>query len=214
MKLYPSELKPIQTLYNGYHFRSRLEARWAVFFDSLKIRYEYESQGFDLGSGVWYLPDFWLPDRGWWVEIKPERTEESRIKPRKLANQSNRPVMIIFGNPWLNEVVFTVYESASMIVQQILETINAHGGTLSADCGSFYYKGIALTEEIKSSIRVRKFELLKLLEPHKSEQEIQSEIDNKRLTEPMFARYFEVSEAQILQAYSDARQARFEFGGK
>ena len=31
------EVKPIETTYNGYKFRSRLEARWAVFFDSAEI---------------------------------------------------------------------------------------------------------------------------------------------------------------------------------
>jgi hypothetical protein len=35
----------IQTHYNGYHFRSRLEARWAVFFDECGIRYQYEPEG-------------------------------------------------------------------------------------------------------------------------------------------------------------------------
>ncbi len=52
------EIKPIETIYNGYHFRSRLEARWAVFFDALGIEWEYEPEGFDLGGGVYYLPDF------------------------------------------------------------------------------------------------------------------------------------------------------------
>lgn len=37
-----SEIKPIQTRYKGYHFRSRLEARWAVFFDALGIAWKYE----------------------------------------------------------------------------------------------------------------------------------------------------------------------------
>jgi hypothetical protein len=36
------EIKPIETEYGGYKFRSRLEARWAVFFDTAKIKYEYE----------------------------------------------------------------------------------------------------------------------------------------------------------------------------
>ena len=54
------EIKAIETIYNGYKFRSRLEARWAVFFDNAVIEYEYEPEGFDLG-GVWYLPDFYLP---------------------------------------------------------------------------------------------------------------------------------------------------------
>ena len=31
------EIKAIQTEYNGYLFRSRLEARWAVFFDACGV---------------------------------------------------------------------------------------------------------------------------------------------------------------------------------
>lgn len=51
-------IKPIETVYNGYRFRSRLEARWAVFFDALGVEYEYEPEGFTLPSGEKYLPDF------------------------------------------------------------------------------------------------------------------------------------------------------------
>lgn len=51
-------IKAIETVYNGYRFRSRLEARWAVFFDALGVKYEYEPEGFELPSGQWYLPDF------------------------------------------------------------------------------------------------------------------------------------------------------------
>lgn len=47
----------LKTHYNHYRFRSRTEARWAVFFDVLGIAYRYEYEGFDL-HGVWYLPDF------------------------------------------------------------------------------------------------------------------------------------------------------------
>ncbi len=57
-------MKPtaIQTEYKGYLFRSRLEARWAVFFDACNVRWEYEPQGFVLGNGTCYLPDFLLHD--------------------------------------------------------------------------------------------------------------------------------------------------------
>lgn len=41
-------IQAIQTHYNGYKFRSRLEARWAVFFDEMGIQYEYEKEGFEL----------------------------------------------------------------------------------------------------------------------------------------------------------------------
>lgn len=63
-------IKPIETYYNGYRFRSRLEARWAVFFDSMEIQYEYEPEGFELPSGEYYLPDFHLPSLKTYVEVK------------------------------------------------------------------------------------------------------------------------------------------------
>lgn len=33
---------------DGYRFRSRLEARWAVFFNNIGLEYEYEMEGFDM----------------------------------------------------------------------------------------------------------------------------------------------------------------------
>lgn len=68
-------MKAIETRYAGYRFRSRLEARWAVFFQTLGLKWEYEPEGFDLGFGVRYLPDFrvWYPDDPVpvWFEVKP-----------------------------------------------------------------------------------------------------------------------------------------------
>lgn len=65
-------LKPIPTSWGGVRFRSRLEARWAVFFDFLHIPWEYEPQGFDIGDGQAYLPDFILGmGQLIWAEVKP-----------------------------------------------------------------------------------------------------------------------------------------------
>ncbi len=64
--------KAIETIYKGYRFRCRLEARWAVFFDALGMPFEYEKEGFVLNDGTKYLPDFWLPSLKLWVEIKSE----------------------------------------------------------------------------------------------------------------------------------------------
>lgn len=64
-------IQAIETRYAGHRFRSRLEARWAVFFDTLGIRWEYEPQGYLVGPGrMPYLPDFRLPDLNTWVEVK------------------------------------------------------------------------------------------------------------------------------------------------
>ena len=66
-------LKPIETTYRGCRFRSRLEARWAVFFQTLGLKWEYEPEGFQLTSGDWYLPDFrvGLVNGPTWFEVKP-----------------------------------------------------------------------------------------------------------------------------------------------
>jgi hypothetical protein len=67
-------MQAIQTRYAGYLFRSRMEARWAVAFDAMKVKWEYEPEGFKLPSGIYYLPDFRVKlaaDRTLWIEVKP-----------------------------------------------------------------------------------------------------------------------------------------------
>jgi len=93
-------IKPIETRYNGYRFRSRLEARWAVFFDALGIEYEYEKEGYDLGEAGRYLPDFWLPQVNMWAEVKPVKlTDEERKKGDALVIASEYPCLMLIGAP-------------------------------------------------------------------------------------------------------------------
>lgn len=91
-------VKAIETVYNGYRFRSRLEARWAVFFDLMDIQYEYEKEGFDLGDDVLYLPDFWLPELDCWFEVKGvECNGDDQAKVDLLREQSGKPVIVATG---------------------------------------------------------------------------------------------------------------------
>ena len=65
-------IQPIQTRAYGHLFRSRVEARWAVFFETLGLKWEYEPEGF-LVDDEPYLPDFRIttPQGGvLWVEVK------------------------------------------------------------------------------------------------------------------------------------------------
>ena len=77
-----SNIKAIETRYKCYRFRSRLEARWAIFFDALGLSWEYEPEGFETDAG-WYEPDFRLTidnpsDNPWvWVEVKPQKLNET-----------------------------------------------------------------------------------------------------------------------------------------
>ncbi len=101
-------IQAIETVYNGYRFRSRLEARWAVFFDALRIPWEYEKEGFDLGEVGKYLPDFWLPTVGLrgcdtpgiWIEIKGAKpTDEEQNKCSVLAEGTEHPAILFWDLP-------------------------------------------------------------------------------------------------------------------
>lgn len=89
------DIKPIETVYNGYRFRSRLEARWAVFFDAIGAEWEYEPEGFQLPDGTKYLPDFRLHNvkgRGAndiWVEIKGTLSDKDLHKIVDFSYGSN-----------------------------------------------------------------------------------------------------------------------------
>jgi hypothetical protein len=92
-------LGAIETRYKGYRFRSRTEARFAIFFDGLGLKWEYEFEGFKLPSG-WYLPDFWFPDLKEWVEVKgAEPTEEEKILAQELRSHTKAPVSLFWGTP-------------------------------------------------------------------------------------------------------------------
>lgn len=98
------DIKPIETVYNGYRFRSRLEARWAVFFDSARIPYEYEIEGYRLSDGSYYLPDFYLPWFHAFVEIKPKGMDakEKAIAEKKcelLFHKEGIVVLLCEGDP-------------------------------------------------------------------------------------------------------------------
>lgn len=107
---------PVETTYNGYKFRSRTEARWAVWFDAVGLYYQYEIDGFDI-NGEWYLPDFFVPSlegRVWeggtppiagsWVEIKPKYpTAHEMDLLRGLKKKTTHHVYFFVGTPWIGE---------------------------------------------------------------------------------------------------------------
>jgi hypothetical protein len=91
-------MKALETVYRGHVFRSRLEARWAVFFDQIRVRWEYEPEGFKLDDGSNYLPDFFLHfDGGIYAEIKPEGDDFA--KAREFAK--HKKIVLLDGAPQL-----------------------------------------------------------------------------------------------------------------
>ena len=72
-----NKIKAIETTYKGCRFRSRLEARWAVFYNALGIQWQYEREGFDC-DGFFYLPDFYLPVQRYWIEVRGRMIDDMK----------------------------------------------------------------------------------------------------------------------------------------
>lgn len=92
------EIKAIETEYNGYRFRSRSEARWAVFFDACGIEYVYEPEGFKLSDGTMYLPDFYLPESNSFFEVKGIMSKFDMHKVEMLIKNSGKPCTIGYSD--------------------------------------------------------------------------------------------------------------------
>jgi hypothetical protein len=94
-------MKAINTLYKGNYFRSRTEARWAVYFDALGVEWEYEKEGYDLGDGVFYLPDFWFPKHKMYGEVKgnADISNDDMEKMKRLVLQSGKDLCLFVGTP-------------------------------------------------------------------------------------------------------------------
>lgn len=85
--------------YAGCKYRSRTEARWAVFFDALGLRFQYEFEGLEIRSGA-YLPDFWIPDLKLFMEIKgDEPTEMGRRKCAEVCEAAQCAMILAVGAP-------------------------------------------------------------------------------------------------------------------
>lgn len=74
-------IEAVPTEYAGTTFRSRLEADWAKTLNGARIKWRYEPEAITLSSGNVYIPDFWLPEIGVWLEVRGPTCRGSR-RPR------------------------------------------------------------------------------------------------------------------------------------
>lgn len=118
----------IETRYRGYRFRSRLEARWAVFFDHMGIEFQYEPEGYKLPSG-WYLPDFWLPQVDMWAEVKQNKfSAHEYALAYELSHETSHPCLMLVGEP-----DFKPYESVTVV-----KGVDEFGGVVHDDIMILY----------------------------------------------------------------------------
>lgn len=130
-------VKPIQTIYNGYRFRSRAEARWAVFFDTCKIKYMYEPEGLVLSDGTRYLPDFYLPESKTYFEVKGLMNEVDMHKIEQLQEDLSVPVVIGYSD-------MTFQASSNFSCEVPIFRITCKGNSMfckCAKCNKFFFIG-------------------------------------------------------------------------
>ena len=113
----------IPTMYSGVQFRSRLEARWAAFFDGCGWAWEYEP--FDLDG---WIPDFILlgSKKQVLVECKPDGFAEDlqAHAPKIVAAKPKHEVMI---------VGFTIFPSALELIDWPCLGLISEGSPETAD---------------------------------------------------------------------------------
>lgn len=186
-----ADIKPIETYYKGYRFRSRSEARWAVFFDTLGIKYIYEPEGYVFEDGTHYLPDFYLPNSNSFFEVKGiTLTAEEKNKINNLIRRSKKNFVIGYSDMsfqatslYEDETYILDFKEESWLVQcYACKEYQFIGSSGSWQCrGCKYYDG-----DSTSSLEC---------------------LGNW----PDADNYFKPSGA-VLDAFIAARQARFEYG--
>jgi len=211
-----AEIKAIETYYNGYRFRSRLEARWAVFFDTLGIEYQYEPEGFQ-GNGYAYLPDFYLHQDRMYVEVKPlkEGADESIEKATKFLGKEIETLLLLPNIPYDKKDGMWFFP-----------VLYRHPVTRCVD-----YKFITFAYDIEKSIYCLDTECFDTVpeDPYEHRNMWAFDKDSTRrkaLTEYLLKpRYIshddavcmygdETMDATIMSAFKKARSARFEHGEK
>lgn len=136
-------IMPIETAYKGYRFRSRLEARWAVFFDALGFDWQYEPEGFKCHWPVYdeqgdatgtkeakWLPDFYLSEPRVFVEVKGTWKDVPENYWRMLL------WMLDWSGPLANE------ESALLFLGNIPDPSSARRGRRPGFPIAYWSKGV------------------------------------------------------------------------
>ena len=111
--------RAIETRYSGCRFRSRLEARWAVYLNAIKAKWVYEPEGFVLSDGTHYLPDFFVyrwdsdenpaaRDWGYWLEVKAVAPTDAELAAlHRLCVESGHKGFLAFGK-FPNPTVYSI----------------------------------------------------------------------------------------------------------
>ncbi len=113
-------MKPIPTQYKRVQFRSRLEARWAVFFDRMNIEWEYEPIEVETKSLGRYCPDFMLAGQ-YIAEVKPVFPTGLEMQKMRSAAAYSLGVILLIGTPgyrcyWMLTLKYGVKDESPILL--------------------------------------------------------------------------------------------------
>ena len=212
-------IKAIETEYNGYKFRSRLEARWAVFFDSVGIKWEYESEGYILPDGTKYLPDFYLLDYDWFVEVKAPRESSGKelFKTIKFVYHTQHVVLVLGNIP--KDSKNMVYHYWALYFNILRNEV--YGERVCIAPYDDETEEIPPKAKIETYLAIDREEVIFQTQTLKSYGKLVESKQDKDLTKEIYGAdsmpYSEIYEGsfelqELRDAYSKARKARFEHG--
>lgn len=80
--------------YKGIYMRSSWEIKVAQWLDENNIEWKFEPQWFKLEKNLRYLPDFFLPEKNTFLEVKGFLREKDKLKMNKFIELGNELLYI------------------------------------------------------------------------------------------------------------------------
>lgn len=209
-----NKITAIETIYKGCRFRSRLEARWAVFFDACGIKWEYEPEGFEI-DGEKYLPDFYLPDLDTYAEVKGQRPgyEQEILKLQKfivwggpikqIVILSNLPDVKMWGLPhfpayyWHTRQVMAGW----FFFYDVIDDVDGH-------ISNAHYRGPYITRGFVND----RFSIEPVTDYDLELQMRNADDVWKEAYDEAYYKYTRQVNSIVFEAFNKARSARFEYG--
>jgi len=142
-----NNFKSIETVYDGHRFRSRLEARYAMFFNELHIKWVYEPEGFVLSDGTCYLPDFYLPESDSFFEVKGIMSDKDMHKIEMLIRDADKQVIIGYPDFTFESCNYGGWDGESYI-----NSLTRKSSSVLVHCRScqrYYFSGIEWSYECR-----------------------------------------------------------------
>lgn len=144
-------MKVLETHFEGHVFRSRLEARYAVFLNELGWSWDYEPESFVFDGGIPYLPDFYLPQLNAWLEVKGVSFTDQEKKKCRLLSEMFPDIVVLMASGLPSTSMFDSYFNGGDMRATISTYIRAKGWSSPYMCGDWWEGDMNAFEAVKAA---------------------------------------------------------------